>query len=114
MPGVKLTNRELLEKLRNLLKQKYGRIHYLGRIINHVDKKTKDKLSEEIYILLQANRGTSIGALLAEEDYQWMIKNEPEYLWTGIVKEPSQLELALDIPLGEYVEQTEIVNQSDN
>lgn len=112
MPGLRLTNRELLEKLRNLLKQKYGRIHYLGRIINYVNKKIKEELSEEINILLQANRGTPIGAVLAEEDYQWLIKNEPKYLWT--VKEPYQLEFALDLPLGEYVEQTAMVNQSYN
>ena len=45
-----------LEKLRTLLKLKYGKAHYLGGITKCVSLKTKKQIWEENYILLKTNR----------------------------------------------------------
>ena len=96
MPGVSLTNRELIDKLRTLLRLKHGRIHYLARREGYVSNETKRLLSEEICILLRTNQDKPTGAVLREESYQWHLQHESSTVVTGVIEEPIDIDEVMD------------------
>lgn len=99
MPGLKLTEDQILLKLRILLRQKYGRINYLGNIIRTSSIGSTDELDIEINNLIQANCGTRLGVMLLTEVENWRspIEDSPSR-----IQEPLNLELAMDWNVGEY------------
>ena len=102
MPGKRLSDGEILEKLRGLLRLKYGRLNYLGKKVRFVSEKTKRRICEEVYILLKTNQDRPIRSVLREEDFQWLIQFEPEHNQLDKVREPVSLEAAVYWQLGEY------------
>lgn len=102
------TNRQLIDKLGESLKREYDSPHYLGRRINCVSRETRQEVSEEILILLKTNQETPIGAIPAEENYQWTLKNELQYNCSGIIREPCRLEATMHCTMGEYYEGAQV------
>lgn len=101
MPGTRLTNLQIVDKLRGYLKLKYGRVHYLGSVINSVSDKIIEELNVEIEILLTTNAKKPIERILNEEVKMRQKANE-EPNWRIDNYEPVNLELAMEWNLGEY------------
>ena len=101
MPGIKLTNLQIADKLRGYLSLKYGHVHYLGSVINSVSDKVVEELNLEIEILLTTNAKKSIEKALIEEVKMWQKASEGPNRRLGNY-EPTNLELAVEWNLGEY------------
>ena len=101
MPGIRLTNLQIVDKLRGYLKLKYGRVHYLGSVINSISEKLVEELNLEIEILLSTNAKKPIEGVLIEEVKMWQKASEGPN-WRLDNYEPVNLELAMEWNLGEY------------
>lgn len=101
MPGARLSNAQLVNKLKELLKIKYGKLHFLGEIIKTCGKQLEKKINEEIKILINTNKDKPIREILIQEERGWREANE-EFASLRSVVEPYSLRIAMEWKLGEY------------
>ena len=78
-------------------------------IVNRVEK---ERIDHEIYIRINANRGTEIGARLREEDYTWLMSYGTEEEKNGTPEEPPTIEEAMEWHMGEY-DATEVIGRAE-
>ena len=102
MPGLELTDEEKFKAFRRWLNLKYGWLNSNKERITVVNRAEKERIDNEIYIRINANRGTEIGARLREEDYNWLMSYGTEEEKNGIPYEPTSIEEAMEWHMGEY------------
>lgn len=112
MPGLELTDEEKFKAFRRWLNLKYGWLNSDKERITVVNRAEKERIDNEIYTRIKANRGTEIGARLREEDYTWLMSYGTEEEKSGIPYEPTTIEEAMDWQMGEY-ETTEIIGRAE-
>ena len=112
MPGLELTNEEKFKAFRRWLNLKYGWLNSDKERITIVNRLEKERIDHEIYIRINANRGTEIGARLREEDYTWLMSYGTEEEKNGTPEEPTIIEEAMEWHMGEY-ETTEAIGRAE-
>jgi hypothetical protein len=94
------------------LNLKYGWLNSDKERITIVNRLEKERIDHEIYIRINANRGTEIGARLREEDYTWLMSYRTEEEKNGTPEEPTTIEEVREWHMGEY-ETTEVVGRAE-
>ena len=112
MPGLELTNEEKFKAFRRWLNLKYGWLNSDKERITIVNRVEKERIDHEIYIRINANRGTVIGARLREEDYTWLMSYGTEEEKNGFPEEPTTIAEVMEWHMGEY-ETTEVIRRAE-